>query len=149
MGDPMHLGLDNVHQLLSFNGYSVFSLIDDILARGERQWEDPSIKLLQEGIERDAVDICARLLSHNPASASVSAWALSVAQSTVRSEVEEMPRRERFMTDHPLSPRNNGVVSLGSSSRTAQASTDGPQFFWSAQCTSSSFGGGPAASTDS
>ncbi|KAN0130999.1 hypothetical protein V8E53_011132 [Lactarius tabidus] len=52
--------LDNVLQCLSLNGYSVFSLIDDILAC--RNWEDESIKLLREGMERDAADICARLL---------------------------------------------------------------------------------------
>ncbi|KAN0131221.1 hypothetical protein V8E53_010925 [Lactarius tabidus] len=57
----MRLELDNVIQCLSLNGYSVFSLIDDILACRE----DERIKLLQEGIERelrDAADICARLL---------------------------------------------------------------------------------------
>ena len=51
--------LDSILQLISLNGYSIFSLIDDILAR--REWEDEGIKLLQEGITRDAVDICARL----------------------------------------------------------------------------------------
>jgi hypothetical protein len=54
--------LDNVLQCLSLNGYSVFSLIDDILARGN--WKDERIKTLREGIERDAADICARLLCH-------------------------------------------------------------------------------------
>jgi hypothetical protein len=54
--------LDNVLQCLSLNGYSVFSLIDDILARSN--WEDDRIKILREGMERDAADICARLLCH-------------------------------------------------------------------------------------
>ena len=52
--------LNNAIQSLSLNGYSVFSLIDDILAC--RSSEDKRIKLLQEGLERDAADICARLL---------------------------------------------------------------------------------------
>ena len=54
--------LDNVLQCLSLNGYSVFSLIDDILARCN--WEDDRIKILWKGVECDAVDICARLLCY-------------------------------------------------------------------------------------
>lgn len=90
MGDRRFLRLDFILQLLSHNGYSVFSLIDDILTRGGSEWEHERIKTLKKGIERDAVDICARLLSHNAASASISQWALGVAQSTatLRSEVE-------------------------------------------------------------
>lgn len=76
--------IDSILQLISLNGYSIFSLIDGILAR--REWEDEGIKLLQEGIMRDAVDICTRLLGHKPTSASISTWAVAV----VRSEVEEV-----------------------------------------------------------
>jgi hypothetical protein len=43
--------LDDVLECLSLNGYSVFSLIDDILARSN--WEDDRIKILREGMERD------------------------------------------------------------------------------------------------
>ena len=60
--DKLRPELDNVLQCLSLNGYSVFSLIDDILARSN--WEDKRIKTLREGMKRDAVDICARLLCH-------------------------------------------------------------------------------------
>ena len=56
--------LDNVLQCLTLNGYSVFSLINDILARCN--WEDERIKILREGMERDAADICARLLRSVP-----------------------------------------------------------------------------------
>ena len=52
-----------VTTLLSLNGYSVFSLIDDILAC--QNSEDGRIKLLQEGLEHNAADICARLLCFN------------------------------------------------------------------------------------
>ena len=64
--DKLRPELDNVLQCLSLNGYSVFSLIDDILARSnwEDQGEDKRIKTLREGMERDAADICARLLCH-------------------------------------------------------------------------------------
>ncbi|KAH8994641.1 hypothetical protein EDB83DRAFT_2413018, partial [Lactarius deliciosus] len=88
--------LNDVLQCLSLNGYSVFSLIDDVLSQG-RNPEDPRIKLLREGVERDAARICARLLNHSPASASVSAWALGFAQAT--------------MMTHPL--WNNNIVSSG------------------------------------
>jgi hypothetical protein len=137
----MSLGLDTVLQLLSINGYSVFSLIDDIIARGE--WEDERIKLLQEGITRDAVDICARLLCHQPASASISAWALAAVQSTLRSEVEEMPRKV-----HDI--QNNNAASPSSASGAVCASTGDPKsVFGRAQCTCSSSNVGPARSIDS
>ena len=58
----LHPKLDNVLGCLSSNGYSIFSLIDEILVR--RNWEDDRIKILREGMERDAADICARLLCH-------------------------------------------------------------------------------------
>jgi len=84
----MHPELDNVLQSLFTNRHSVFALINDILSRHCNQ-EDQRIKFLQEGIERDAADICVRLLTHNLTSPSVSAWALRVARSTL-SEVEAM-----------------------------------------------------------
>ena len=63
---PLHPELDDVLGCLSSNGYSIFSLIDEILVR--RNWEDDRqddrIKILREGMERDAADICARLLCH-------------------------------------------------------------------------------------
>ncbi|KAH9161340.1 hypothetical protein EDB89DRAFT_739890 [Lactarius sanguifluus] len=81
--------LDNVLQVqcLILNGYSVFSLINDIIVHG-RNLEDQRIKLLREGVERDAADICAHLLNHNSSSVSVFLRALSVAQSMRLSEVE-------------------------------------------------------------
>lgn len=54
--------LDNVLQCLSLNGCSVFSPMDGILAPCDRK--DQRIKLLREGIERDAADICARLFCY-------------------------------------------------------------------------------------
>ncbi|KAH9037725.1 hypothetical protein EDB84DRAFT_1130150 [Lactarius hengduanensis] len=104
--------LNNVLQCLSLSGYSVFSLIDDILAQGCNQ-EDPRITSLREGVERDAASICARLLNHNPASASLSAWALSFAQATMMS----------------LSLWKNNIVSPGLSPGIAWTSTGGPERF--------------------
>jgi hypothetical protein len=59
--DQLRPKLNNVLQCLSLNGYSIFSLIDDILAYCNL--EDERIKILREGMERDAADICVRLLS--------------------------------------------------------------------------------------
>ena len=104
--------LDNVLQCLSLNGYSVFSLITDILSHGS-DGEDRRIKSLREGVERDSVKICSHLLNHNSASASVHTWALSVAQSTILSEGKERTREDdglHFMTGHPLSLPNHDVV---------------------------------------
>jgi hypothetical protein len=58
--DQMRPELDNVLECLSLNGYSIVSLVNDILGRSHL--EDPRVKLLREGIERDAAEICARLL---------------------------------------------------------------------------------------
>ncbi|KAH9038017.1 hypothetical protein EDB83DRAFT_2677817 [Lactarius deliciosus] len=104
--------LNSVLQCLSLNGYSVFSLIDDILAHGCNQ-EDPGIKILREGVERDAANICARLLNHNPTSSSVSAWALGFAQATL-------------MTS---SLWNSNVVSPNFPSGISRTSTGGPEGF--------------------
>ncbi|KAH9062606.1 hypothetical protein EDB83DRAFT_2603238 [Lactarius deliciosus] len=104
--------LNTVLQCLSLNGYSVFSLIDDVLAHGCSNQEDPRVKLLREGLERDTANICARLLNHSPSSPS---WALGFAHAML-------------MTP---SPWNNNVVSPGSSfpSGIAWTSTDGPERF--------------------
>ncbi|KAH9037710.1 hypothetical protein EDB84DRAFT_1577534 [Lactarius hengduanensis] len=108
--DQMRPELNSVLQCLYLNGYSVFSLIDDILAHGCNQ-EDPGIKLLREGVERDAENICARLLNHNPTSSSVSSWALGFAQATLRT----------------FSLWNNNVVPPGFPSGIAWTSTGGPE----------------------
>ncbi|KAH9037721.1 hypothetical protein EDB84DRAFT_1130057 [Lactarius hengduanensis] len=105
MDHTMHPELDNVLQSLLLNGYSVFSLIDDILAH-DRNREDQRIMLLRGGVERDVADICARLLGYDPTSASVSAWARGVVQMTQRSAVEENISEERgshSTADHRLS----------------------------------------------
>jgi hypothetical protein len=139
--------LDNVLQCLSLNDYSVFSLINDILSHGS-DGEDRRIKSLREGVERDSVKICARILNDNPASASVYTWAHGVAQSTTLSEVKERTREEDgvcFMTGHPLSLPNYEVVippslSSGTAPIPIPIPTNSPEFFLnigSARCTCS------------
>ena len=63
--DQMRPELDNAIQCLSLHGYSIFSLVDDILAC--RNSNDERINLLREGMERDSADICARLLCFHSA----------------------------------------------------------------------------------
>ena len=62
--DQIRPDFDDVILCLSLSGYSVSSLIDNILAC--RNSEDERIKLLREEMERDAADICARLLCFDP-----------------------------------------------------------------------------------
>jgi hypothetical protein len=59
--DPMRPELDNVLQCLSLNGYSVSSLIDDILACCDR--EDRRIQTVREGIEHECSDEIASPIS--------------------------------------------------------------------------------------
>src|ERR1700744_2656349 len=61
--DRLRPEIDTVLQSLSLNGFSIFSLVDYILASYNR--EDQRIKPLREEMERDIADICIRLLSHN------------------------------------------------------------------------------------
>ena len=111
--------LNNVLQCISLNGYSVLSLISDILAHGSNR-EDRRIEWLLEGVERDAVDSCARLLNHTTTSTSVSTWALGVA---LRSQARN-GHGPHFMTGHPPSVPN---VSQGFSFATASTPTDPPE----------------------
>ena len=110
----MYQGLDSILQLISLNGYSIFSLIDDILARGE--CEDERIKLLQEGITRNAVDICARLLGHKPASASISAWALDVVHNNAWASIGD-PESASGRVLCMCSSSSAGFVELGEKPR--------------------------------
>jgi hypothetical protein len=84
--------LDAVLQCLSDNGCSVLYLISGILSRCNL--DDPGLRLAREGLERDTVNVCARLLGHTHTSGSVSTWALQVTQSKLRSEVEEMTKKK-------------------------------------------------------
>jgi hypothetical protein len=144
----MHPELDNVLQCLSLNGYTVFSLISDVLAHGSNQ-EDLRIKCLLEGVEQDAVDICTRLLNHNSTSTSVTTWALGVAlQSKARKG-----HGPHFTTGHPLSLPNSDIVSPGLSFGTASTPTYySPEDLLntgSTRCTCSSSGAVPPTSSDS
>jgi len=49
--------------------------------------------MAREELERHALDICARLQNHVPTNAPVTTWALQIAQSALRSDVEEMTKK--------------------------------------------------------
>ena len=131
--------LDIVLQCLSVNGYSVSSLISDILTHGSN-WEDRRIKCLLEGVEQDAVDICTHLLNYNTTSTSVSTWALDV---TLHSQARN-GHGPHFMTSHPLYLLNSdAVVSPGLSFGSSSTPTNPPQDLLNigrARCTFSSSG---------
>ena len=146
--DKLRPELDNVLQCLSLNGYSVLSLISDILSHGSSR-EDQRIQCLQEGVEQDAVDICARLLNHKTTSTSVFTWAFGVAlQSQARNKHDP-----NFMTRHPLSLPNGDVVPPGLSFGTASTPRDSYEDLLNvgsgqARCTCSSFSVMPTTSSD-
>ncbi|KAH9038083.1 hypothetical protein EDB85DRAFT_1888141 [Lactarius pseudohatsudake] len=91
MDNQVHSGLDNVLSCLSENGYTISSLISDILMRCYtlEHWR---VRLAREELERDAVDICARFLRHIPTTVPVTTWALQIVQSALWSEVEKLTK---------------------------------------------------------
>lgn len=92
MDTRVNSGLDKVLSCLSDNGYTISSLISNVLLRCHTL-EDQRVQSAREGLERDAMDICTRLCGHIPSSASVTQWALQTAQSMLRSEIEELTTR--------------------------------------------------------
>ncbi|KAF8264332.1 hypothetical protein EI94DRAFT_1772696 [Lactarius quietus] len=75
-----HSQLDNVLLCLSENSYTISSLISDILLQCYTL-EDERVRSAREDLEHDAMDICARLLSHIPSSTPVTQWALQITRS--------------------------------------------------------------------
>ncbi|KAI9452137.1 hypothetical protein BJY52DRAFT_1124627, partial [Lactarius psammicola] len=120
MDNQVHSALDNILSCLSDNGYTIFTLISDVLSRCYTL-EDRRVQLVRKDLERDALDICARLLSHTPTNPLVTTWALQVAQSSLRSDSErnlgeiggdmdaeeDMPCRKRSRND--VSSRNTAI----------------------------------------
>ncbi|KAH9019643.1 hypothetical protein EDB85DRAFT_1838807, partial [Lactarius pseudohatsudake] len=84
--------LNNVLSCLSDNDYTISALLSDVLSRCYTL-EDRRVQSAREEVERNALDICARLLGHTPTTAPVAAWALQIAQSTLRSDIEELAKK--------------------------------------------------------
>ncbi|KAH8980615.1 hypothetical protein EDB92DRAFT_1820506 [Lactarius akahatsu] len=87
-----HSALNNILSCLSDNGYTILTLLSDVLLR-QYTLEDQRVRLAREEVERDALGICTHLLSHIPTAAPVTTWALQIAQSVLRSDVEEMTKK--------------------------------------------------------
>ncbi|KAI9431079.1 hypothetical protein H4582DRAFT_1822991 [Lactarius indigo] len=117
-----YAGLNTVLSCLSDNGYTIFTLLSDVLSR-RYTLEDRRVRSAREEVEHDALNICASLLSHTPTAASVTTWALRIAQSALRSDEgqgergdnsesdsepeEDEPPRKRARTD--VSSRNTAI----------------------------------------
>ncbi|KAH9020998.1 hypothetical protein EDB85DRAFT_1872114 [Lactarius pseudohatsudake] len=87
-----HSRLNNVLSCLSDNDYTISALLSDVLSR-RYTLEDRRVQSAREEVEHNALDICARLLGHTPTTAPVAAWALQIAQSTLRSNIEELAKK--------------------------------------------------------
>jgi hypothetical protein len=92
MDQRVPIALDNVLLCLSDNGYTIFTLLSDVLSHNYPV-EDQRIQLAREELERDALDICAYLKGHIQTTVPVTAWALQVAQSALRSDIEEITKK--------------------------------------------------------
>ncbi|KAH9015996.1 hypothetical protein EDB85DRAFT_1817773, partial [Lactarius pseudohatsudake] len=105
-----HSRLNNVLSCLSDNDYTISALLSDVLSR-RYTLEDRRVQSAREEVERNALDICARLLGHTPTTAPVAAWALQITQSTLRESdpepEEDVPRRKRSRKDIPS--RNTAI----------------------------------------
>ncbi|KAH9068260.1 hypothetical protein EDB83DRAFT_2222816, partial [Lactarius deliciosus] len=69
---------------ISEHGYSISSLVEDILASHTCDLRYQAVQSAKDHLEREAVNICAYLVDHIPTSASVSAWALQNTQLSER-----------------------------------------------------------------
>ncbi|KAH9014974.1 hypothetical protein EDB85DRAFT_2076409 [Lactarius pseudohatsudake] len=78
-----HSMLNTVLSCLSDNGYTILTLLSDVLSR--RRGRNRNTR---EEVEHDTSGICARLLSHIPTAAPVTTWALQITQSALQSDGE-------------------------------------------------------------
>jgi len=92
MDHHIPISLDNVLLCLSTNGYTISTLLSDVLSQNYPT-EDQRIRLVREELECDTLNICAYLKSHIQTTVPVTAWALQVAQSVLRSDIEEITKK--------------------------------------------------------
>ena len=90
----MHPELISVLRCLSAHGYSISSLVEDILALQAYDLRDPLALAAREHLERGAVNICTHLSNHAPTSALISSWAIQNTQMVLRTEAQELTRKE-------------------------------------------------------
>ncbi|KAH9169084.1 hypothetical protein EDB89DRAFT_1854912, partial [Lactarius sanguifluus] len=85
---------------ISEHGYSISSLVEDVLASHTRNLRHQAVQSAKDHLEREAVNICAYLVNHVPTSASVSAWALQNTQLVLRREAEELTKKDHGLHFH-------------------------------------------------
>ncbi|KAH9158642.1 hypothetical protein EDB89DRAFT_1823265, partial [Lactarius sanguifluus] len=85
---------------ISEHGYSISSLVEDVLASHTRDLRHQAVQSAKDHLEREAVNICAYLVNHVPTSASVSAWALQNTQLVLRREAEELTKKDHGLHFH-------------------------------------------------
>ncbi|KAH9174499.1 hypothetical protein EDB89DRAFT_1848802, partial [Lactarius sanguifluus] len=85
---------------ISEHGYSISSLVEDVLASHTRDLRYQAVQSAKDHLEREAVNICAYLVNHVPTSASVSAWALQNTQLVLRRETEELTKKDHGLRFH-------------------------------------------------
>ncbi|KAI9437120.1 hypothetical protein BJY52DRAFT_1130113, partial [Lactarius psammicola] len=95
---------------LSENGYSISSLVEEILGAQIHGINHQVAHLTRVQLEHDAVDICAHLFKHGPTSGLVTSWALQTTQSMIRAEVEDdsdsdLGQTDEDEVDEPRQPR--------------------------------------------
>jgi hypothetical protein len=86
--------LVNVLHFLSEHGYSVSSLVEDVLGSQTRDLGYQIVQLTKDQLERDAVDICAHLFNHAPTSGLITSWAHRTTQTGLRAELETLSKKE-------------------------------------------------------
>ena len=86
--------LISVLHCLSRHGYSISSLLEEVLASQAYNLRDPLIRVARDHLEREAVNICTRFFSHASTSTLISSWALQNTQLVLQKEAEELTKKE-------------------------------------------------------
>jgi hypothetical protein len=86
--------LITVLHCLSEHGYSISLLVKVVLASQAYDLRNQILCSARDHLERKAVDICAYLFHHTPTSALISSWALQSTQLALRTEAEELMKKE-------------------------------------------------------
>ena len=90
----MRAELVHILRCLSEHGYSISLLVEDILAFQAYNLRDPLALAAREHLEHGAVNICTCLSNHAPTSALISSWAIQNTQIVLRTEAQELTRKE-------------------------------------------------------
>ena len=96
---------------LSDTGYSISSLVEDILRVQIHDLDPQVLRTARDQLERDTVNICTHLYGHPPTSGLITSWALANTQSTLRAEVKELSKKENGLHFHACAATGEQVES--------------------------------------